>query len=112
MGPASVHGVLGANTPSADSPLPPVVRFDSKPQALAGAFTAHRETDFGRQRRKAQIRFRTVFISRRGRERAITPAPYRGKSRVLRGDGELGVSAGLRGREMGYRGWSLRLAGR
>ncbi len=61
------------------------------------AFTAHRETDFGRQRRRAPIRFRTVFISRRDRERAITPAPYRGKSRVFRGDGELGVSAGLRG---------------
>src|SRR6266567_4469564 len=39
----------------------------------------------------------TVFVSRRDRERAITPAPNRGKSRVFRGDGELGVSAGLRG---------------
>jgi hypothetical protein len=61
------------------------------------AFTAHRETDFGRQRRRAPIRFRTVFVSRRDRERAITPAPNRGKSRVFRGDGERGVSAGLRG---------------
>jgi hypothetical protein len=61
------------------------------------AFTAHREMDFGRQRRRAPIRFRTVFVSRRDRERAITPAPNRGKSRVFRGDGELGVSAGLRG---------------
>src|SRR6266536_4030205 len=56
---------------------------------LDGAFTAHRETDFGCQRRRAPIRFRTVFVSRRDRERAITP-----------------------GWEMGYRGWSLRLAGR
>jgi hypothetical protein len=61
------------------------------------AFTAHRETDFGRQRRRAPIRFRTVFVSRRDRERAMTPAPNRGKSRVFRGDGELGVRAGLRG---------------
>ncbi len=64
---------------------------------LDGAFTAHRETDFGCQRRRAPIRFRTVFVSRRDRERAITPVPNRGKSRVFRGDGELGVSAGLRG---------------
>src|SRR6266498_3019781 len=61
------------------------------------AFTALRETDFGRQRRRAPIRFRTAFVSHRDRERAITPAPNRGKSRVFRGDGELGVSAGLRG---------------
>src|SRR6266700_6262184 len=66
-------------------------------ESLGRAFTAPRETDFGRQRRRAPIRFRTVFVSRRDRERAITPAPNRGKSRVFRGDGELGVSAGLRG---------------
>jgi hypothetical protein len=53
--------------------------------------------DFGRQRRRAPISFRTVFVSRRDRERAITPAPNRGKSRVFRGDGEFGVSARLRG---------------
>ena len=47
------------------------------------------------QRRGAPIRFRTVFVFRR--ERAMTPAPNRGKSRVFRGDGEFGVSAGLRG---------------
>src|SRR6266498_4743157 len=35
----------------------------------------------------------TVFVSRKDRERAITPAPNREKSRVFRGDGELGVSA-------------------
>src|SRR6266516_2894298 len=46
---------------------------------------------------RAPIRFRTVFVSRRDRERAITPAPNRGKSRVFRGNGELGVSTGLRG---------------
>ncbi len=61
------------------------------------AFTAHRETDFGRQRRRDPIRFRTVFVSRRDRERSIVPAPNRGKSRVFREDGELGVSAALRG---------------
>jgi hypothetical protein len=53
-----------------------------------------RETDFGRQRRRAPIRFRTVFVSRGDRERAT---PNRGNSRVFREDGELGVSAGLRG---------------
>jgi hypothetical protein len=53
--------------------------------------------DFGTSETKAPIRFRTVFVSRRDRERAMTPAPYRGKSRVFRGDGEFGVSAGLRG---------------
>ncbi len=30
----------------------------------------HRETDFGRQRRRAPIRFRRAFVSRRDRERA------------------------------------------
>jgi hypothetical protein len=35
----------------------------------------------------APIGFRTVFASHRDRERAMTPAPNRGKSRVFRGDG-------------------------
>jgi hypothetical protein len=39
------------------------------------AFAADRETDFGRQRRRAPIRFRTVFVPRRDRERAMTPRP-------------------------------------
>jgi hypothetical protein len=46
---------------------------------FAGAFTAHRETDFGRQRRRAPIRFRTVFVSRRDRERATAPSHAPGK---------------------------------
>src|SRR6266568_1653437 len=51
----------------------------------------------------------TVFVSRRDRERAITPAPNRGKSRVFRGDGELGVSAGLHRTVMSA--WSAPLPG-
>src|SRR6266542_1056066 len=66
-------------------------------ESLAGLSPRTGKRIFGRQRRRAPIRFRTVFVSRRDRERAIRPAPNRGKSRVFREDGELGVSAGLRG---------------
>ncbi len=61
--------------------------LSQRTESLAGAFTAHRETDFGRQRRRAPIRFRTVFVSRRDRERAITPAPHytRPKPRKIEG---------------------------
>jgi hypothetical protein len=36
-------------------------------ESLAAAFTVHRETDFGRQRRKAPNRLRAVFIRARDR---------------------------------------------
>jgi hypothetical protein len=36
-------------------------------ESLAAAFTAHRETDFGRQRQKAPNRLRAALI--RGRDR-------------------------------------------
>jgi hypothetical protein len=58
------------------------------------AFSAHRETDFGRQRRMAPNRLLTVFVSYRDREPTNTAAPSRGKSRVSRRDEENSGSAG------------------
>jgi hypothetical protein len=66
-------------------------------ESLAGPSPRTGKRISKRQRRRAPIRFRTVFVSHRDRERAITAAPNRGKSRVFREDRELGVSAGLRG---------------
>jgi hypothetical protein len=71
------------------------------------AFSAHRETDFGRQRPKAQNRLRAVFLPYRDREPANAPAPNRGKSRVFRGDEENSNSAGLRGGGCSLRRTSL-----
>jgi hypothetical protein len=43
-------------------------------ESLAAAFTVHRETDFGRERRKAPNRPRAVFIRRRDRTPGISTA--------------------------------------
>ncbi len=74
--------------------LLPANRSLSHANRVSGrAFTAHQETDFGRQRRKATIRFRTVFVSRRDRERTISrpqsagaahPRRYEANSRIIR----------------------------
>jgi hypothetical protein len=53
-------------------------------ESLAAASTVHRETDFGRQRRKAPIRPRAVFIRRRDRTRPVLNRGNAGKLRAIR----------------------------
>jgi hypothetical protein len=52
-------------------------------ESLAAAFTVHRETDFGRERRKAPNRPRAVFIRRRDRTPGISTAETPAKWRAI-----------------------------
>jgi hypothetical protein len=66
-------------------------------ESLAAAFTVHRETDFGRERRKAPNRPRAVFIRRRDRTPGISTAETPANCGLLVRDRETPVRSGLRG---------------